>query len=490
MRRTSVVVLLLASASAVGAAEPVGLDAADWLAGALQDAETGDVVLAALRATGDKELTPLFIAVSRSGEKRRRLFAATMLREFCGAEAAPVLAERLAKDTSMAVRTEALLHLQHLGAATPEHLTAALVVDDEKVQCLAARGLVQCGRAEQATATLRRLAGSKDAVTSTTARVALLGAGDQAQEPILREAFRSPKTTDAVISFAMEQIATEKVTAAVELVGQVAWSERREAVRMRAFKTLSAISPQAAAAIVGALRSSDKTLFRVYLLETLSNRDDSGPHLTKLAAGTDGVAALARFELARPPGGVAATEAARGVLKVGHPVMLDYVLDRARKDIDARGAAADFYTPVLAEMIRLAEPKPRQMDASHYRAAQGATLLADLGTPAAVGTLTELLTGRYDAVKRSVGAGLIRAKNRAACEPARTLLTSPYEELASDAALTLGRFGDPAAATPLRRVLAGQKRHRTEMVALAAWYLLKIDGRAAEAVKTLASKVR
>jgi len=413
-----------------------------------------------------------------------------MLRDFCGAEAVPVLAERLARDTSMAVRTEALLHLQQLGAATPERLTAALGVDDEKVQCLAARGLVQCGQAEQARAVLRRLVDSKDAVTSTTARVALLAAGDGAQEAILRDAFRDPKTSDAVLSFAMEQIATENVTAAVELVGQVAWSERREAVRMRAFKTLSAISPKAAAAIVGALRNSDKTLFRVYLLETLSNRDDSRPHLTKLAEGTDSVAALARFELARPGGGAPATEAARGVLKVGHPVMLDYVLDRARKDIDARGATADFYTPVLAEMIRLAEPKPRQMDASHYRAAQAATLLADLGTPAAVEALKQLLTGRYDAVKRSVGAGLIRARNLAACEPVRPLLTSPYEELASDAALTLGRFGDPAAVAPLRRVLAAEQRHRTEMVALAAWYLLKIDGRAAEAVKTLAAKVR
>ncbi len=489
MRRISVV-LLLVSTSAVGAADPAAPDAAAWLTGALEDAKTGDIVLAALRATGDKQLTPLFIAVSRSGEKRRRLFAVTMLREFCPGEAPAVLAERLAKDTSMAVRTEALVHLQRLGAATPEHLTAALAVDDEKVQCLAARGLVQCGRAEQATAVLRRLVGSKDAVTATTARVALLATGDSAQEPILRDAFRDAKTTDAVISFAMEQIATEKVTAAVELVGQVAWSERREAVRMRAFKTLSAISPKAAAAIVGALRSSDKTLFRVYLLETLSSRDDSRPHLTKLAEGTDSVAALARFELARPAGGAAATEAARGVLKVGHPVMLDYILDRARKDIDARKAAADFYTPVLAEMIRLAEPKPRQMDASHYRAAQAATLLADLGTPAAVGTLKQLLTGRYDAVKRSIGAGLIRAKNRAACEPARALLTSPYEELASDAALTLGRFGDPTATVPLRRVLAAEQRHRTEMVALAAWYLLTIDGRAAETVKALAAKVR
>jgi len=72
MRRTSVILLLLASASAVGAAEPAGPDAAEWLAGALQDAKTGDVVLAALRATKDKELTPLFIALSRSGEKRRR----------------------------------------------------------------------------------------------------------------------------------------------------------------------------------------------------------------------------------------------------------------------------------------------------------------------------------------------------------------------------------------------------------------------------------
>jgi len=408
----------------------------------------------------------------------------------CGPEAAAPLAERLAKDPAMAVRAEALVHLLQLQAATPEQLLEALKVDDEKVQCLAARGLVRCGQGHQAIRTLRMLADSKDRTTSVMARVGLLAAGDGGQESVLREVFRDPETTDEILSFALEQMATENVAAAVELVGQVAWSDRREAVRVRAFKTLSILSPKSAATIVGAIEKSDSTIFRVYLLESLASQADSVEAVRKLSARSDAIGTLARFELARPAGGPAAAEAVRAVFAMGHPVMLDYVIDRARKDVDARGKDAGFYVPALLEFIRSVEPNPAQMGASHYRAAQAATLLLDLGTADASAGLRDILAGPYDAVKRSVGAGLMRTKNRSACDLARPLLDNPYQEMVVDAALTLGRFGDPSAVKTLRDIVAEPSRHETELVVLAAWYLLKIEGRSAEAARALAAKVR
>lgn len=487
MRRIGAILVLLTAAAA--ASEPAP-DALRVLVELIQDPARSPAALAALRATEDKDAAPVFVALSRSGDRRRRLFGAAALHEVCGKDAAGVLAERLARDPVMAIRADALGRLLDLQAASPQQLAAALRVDDERVRLLAARGLVACGQARQAAGALGELSGSTDPGTAALARVLLLATGDAAQEPILRRLVSDPKTSDELLGLILAQVASGKVTAAMELTGQVAWSRRGEAVRVLAFQTLSALSPKAGAVLVGAIEGSSHTVFRVRLLAVLSSRADAAAHLPGLCPAGGAVGALARMELARPGGGEQAGRAVLSAVRLGHPVVIDYVLNRARKDLDARGKQADFYTHALLEFIRSVEPAPAAMGPDHFRAARAASLLVDLGTPAAMAGLRKILSGRHSAVRRAVGAGLLRAKNRTACELARGLLSSSYEELAADAALTLGRFNDPAAAGPLRDVLAHPRRHRTEFVALAAWYLLRGEGRTRTAAKALAEKIK
>jgi HEAT repeat protein len=113
------------------------------------------------------------------------------------------------------------------------------------------------------------------------------------------------------------------------------------------------------------------------------------------------------------------------------------------------------------------------MGPDHMRAARAATLLADLGNPAALEGLRGLLNGPYDGVSRSVAAGLVQTRNRAAVELARPLLDSPYEEMSTDALMALGRLGDPQAQAGLQRIVDGTDSHPHETVALASWYLIK-----------------
>ena len=129
------------------------------------------------------------------------------------------------------------------------------------------------------------------------------------------------------------------------------------------------------------------------------------------------------------------------------------------------------------------------MNASHYHAARAATILTDLGTAEAVGGLRAILSGRHSAVVRAVGAGLLRSKNRIACELARPLLESPYEELYADGALVLGSFGDEAARRRLEEFTAGSGRHPAPLVALSCWYLLKISHQTEAAGRQLARQI-
>lgn len=487
MRHIGVILALLPAAAA--AAEAPG-DALGVLVDLVGDPVRSGPALAALRASKDKDLAPVFVALSRSGDKRMRLFAVASLPDVCGPGAAPALAERLAKDPMMTIRAEALVRLMAMEAATPPQLAAALRVGDEKVRCLAARGLVACGRGAEAAGVLRELAQSNDPGTSAAARVALLAAGDAGQAAALKKLVADDSTPDEVLLVILSQVASEKVTAAIELVGQVAWSSRGEALRVRAFKTLSALSPKAGAVLVGAIESSTHTVFRVYLLEALSSRGDAAVHLARLARVEGTIGVLARMELARVDRGAKAARAVSAAFELRHPVVLDYLIARARKDIAADGREGDFYTPALLAFIRSVNPTPARMRADHFRAAQSASLLLDLGTPAAMAGLREILAGRHNAIRRAVGAGMLRSDNRVACELARGLLGSPYEEMANDAALTLGRFNDPAGKGPLGAIVAHPKRHRPELVALAAWYLLRNEGRSRTAARTLAGKIK
>jgi hypothetical protein len=89
-----------------------------------------------------------------------------------------------------------------------------------------------------------------------------------------------------------------------------------------------------------------------------------------------------------------------------------------------------------------------------------------------------------------VATGLLRSKNPAARDVMRPLLASPYEELATDAALLLGRFGDADAAGSLKAIAADRDKHSTLLLTMANWYLLKIDGRSKQVAETLAKTIK
>ena len=57
----------------------------------LGDPARTEVVLVALRSTGDKHLEPLLVALARSPDPARRAFAVAGLAEICGKDSAPVL---------------------------------------------------------------------------------------------------------------------------------------------------------------------------------------------------------------------------------------------------------------------------------------------------------------------------------------------------------------------------------------------------------------
>jgi len=215
----------------------------------------------------------------------------------------------------------------------------------------------------------------------------------------------------------------------------------------------------------------------VQLLNILAGRTDSQAQLEALARAEGSVGVLASFELARKAGGEKGTEAAFKAVALRHPIAIDYVLDRAKKDVEVQfpsadptsapsapaaprpaKSPADFYVPVLVDYIRSVEPHPGEMLDSHIRAARAATILADLGTAAAMAGLQDILSQKYTAVVRSTGAGLLKTRNPACQLLLRPLLKNPREELVSDAGLLLGRFGNPAAAEYLESVVAHADR--------------------------------
>ncbi len=207
-------------------------------------------------------------------------------------------------------------------------------------------------------------------------------------------------------------------------------------------------------------------------LELLSRRDDA-------------LGLLARFELARPASGEEAAKAASQAVATGHAVVIDYVLDRARGDIAQRRQTSAFYTQPLIAILHSVQADSPVMRPEHTQAAQAAELLGELATPEAIQTLTTLLKGNYNALTRAVAGGLLRCKNKAACEWLAPLLTSPYDELASDAALTLGQHGDIRAAPALQDIVNHSNRNRPELTALAGWYLVKLFGQTEPTVLTL-----
>ena len=462
-----------------------------YLQGMIKDPKTANATVGTLQTTEDPALAPLLVAMTRSADKERRLFGVAALSQAEGKKAANVLIERVNYDQSMPIRAEALARLIALDALTPEQLAGALKIPDDSVQSIACRALVEKGKADLALPVLTKLADSKEEVTAALCRACLVGLGKTQYLEGLRRVMRDPASQPRVLGALLGQIRRQKISSAASLALEVANNETAPlALRVLAHETAAEVSSSGAASLNEAIAKTDNLALRIRLLGILSGREDGGPYLAKLAAGTDTVGVLAKFEMARKTGGPTAGPTVRAAIALAHPIALAYVLDRAGQDANSLGAKADFYTPALLEFIRSVEPRPREMQKEHFLAAGATEQLVRIGTPASIGGLRAILAEKSSAVTRSVAAGLLRARKPDTVDMMKPLLQSPYDELVVDAALMLGHFGDPAARPKLQEILSRAESHPPALVILASWYILKIDKKTDQAVAALANLVK
>jgi len=470
-------------------------NAYDYLAGVLVDKKKSTMAISALHAADDLELAPLFVALSRSNDKKKRLLAAAALGKVGGTEAVAALKRQLAEDSAMAVRASALVHLLHVKAADAAVLSAAIKLKDENIQCIAARSLAGKSKEKKhrdlARSTLKKLTESSETMTAAMASVGLLAMGDSAQLPGLKKLISDPDTETATVRLIMLQIADEKVSAGQPLARIVIDSPKRPVqVRIMACRALVAAYPKSAPMIFASMRKSQSTVYRIRTLRILVEQADAERYISAIAKSSLPIGLLASFELARAKPGPASSIAVDKALAVRHPIAINYILQQAKKDVDKLGNKAGFYVAPLLKYISSVEPDTDTMAHEHLLAAQATTLLMDLGTPEAIGGIARILDGRYSAITRSVAAGLLLTKNKGVCPIARKLLKNPYPEISTYGALTLGHFADPTAAEHFNGIITRESGHVVAEVTLASWYLLKIKKQGASAAKQLAKLIK
>jgi hypothetical protein len=516
---------------------PAKADPVKVLSAALKDERLAPPTLLALRAAcpergrgaapsgaDDKDLLVLFEAFSRCGDKQLRLLATTTLVQIGGKAAKPALLERLNEDPAMIVRSEALIHLLVLGEISDDQLLTAMKLDDQSIQCIAAKSLLQRGRAKEATPVLQRLTKSKDIATACLSRLSLLAHDDESQRKPLMEIARDRKTSEDVLDLMLQQIAEEKVSSARDLVKAILGTEASGALTLQAYRTLAAVSPDSTGELVAAIKTTDDLVVRVRLMRSLAGRKQCAPALEKLAKADekDIACVLARLELARANQDADKMgQALRQAIAMGHPVVVDYILWDASEDLDGRPEptastepasrsqpATDAsvkearplrrapakmlgaYVAPLLEFIDSVPTDPERMRPVHQLAAVAVTWLADCELKEAAAGLERIMSGKHSAILRAAAAGLGKSRNKElVCRLSRPLLQSAYRDLKEDAALNLGRWGDKDAMEFLDKIVADPSELPV-LKALACWYSLKAQGRTMEAAKELAKDVK
>lgn len=489
MNRKAIALVLCLLPPAVAAAQP-SLKAMAYLTQALRDPKRSAKALTALRAAWDKDLTPLFVALTSNSNVKYRRFAVAALAGQDTPEVRAALLDRVRGDPDMLIRAEALVRLLNMKAIETKDIREALDTPDERIQCLAARGLVARKAGHLAVGTFKKLAASKTPEMAAMARLGLLATGDEAQLAALRALLADKDTTPATRELLMGQITRDKITPALPLARLVAASDAADRIRLLAYEAVSTASPNDPSDLIEAIHATGSVPFRVQLLEVLAGRRDAREHLEKLAAVKGPIGLLCRFELARPARDATTRVAAKAAAETGHPIVMAYMLSKARKDIDENPKRAACYVPALLACVRSIDPLAEQIGAEHYRATRATAMLLDIGTPEAMGPLREILAGRFNMMTRSVAAGLFDTENPAVCELARPLLDSAYPELAWRGAMTLGKFARSAAQDFLADIVDNRATYRTEKVALASWFLLKIDKVAKSTVAELARRIK
>ncbi|MCP4375454.1 MAG: HEAT repeat domain-containing protein [bacterium] len=483
-------------APATGArGEDATKSAYDYLAKTLSDSKHSNTAIRALLAADDKDVSPLFVAMSRSSDKKVRMLATIALGQVGGPEAIAALKKQLTGDTLIAIRAEALVNLLNLDAADADSLATAVKIDDPNIQCVAARSLARESKDPKHLAlageTLRKLSKANEKMTAAMSSLGLLAMGDSAQLADMKKLITNPDTNPTIVRLMMLQIADEKITSAEPLAKMVIESPKLPIkTRIIACRAFAETSKKPLPVIFESLRKSQSLLYRIRTLGIISQQKDAKRYLTAIGKSKMPIGAIGRFELARTTPGSKASTTVIEALELKHPIAIGYVLIRAEEDIKKLGVKASFYIPGLLKYINSVEPETNRMAQEHMLAAQASTLLANLGTPEALDGIDKILSRRYSAITRSAAAGLLRTKNKSICPIARKLLKNPYPELVTDAALTLGHFADPAATEYFSRIIANEAGRPVAEVTLASWYLLKIKKQSKEAAKQLAATIK
>lgn len=454
---------------------------------AMADTPRGAEVLRGLRATNDKALLPALTAMCESPERLRRLFAVLAAGELGGAESAETMRRRFRDDGDAGIRGVALNALIQQGAAREDDLQLALASRDDNLGLMAGRELLRRGSAPAAVDVLMRIADGPDEELSALARMLLLSAGQANQAARLEALLTDPQQPQRLKLLLLGLAGKDVVRPALPIVQRLAAAPADDAVHAEALRALAALAPaEGAKTIADELARSDDPIFQVRLMQILSAVPN---HDAQLAALRDSrspvVAALARLEQARYTGNdVELSSSAAALMKTGHPIVADYVIRRAGETPDPA------YVPALLDYIRSVPPRQAQMGAEHQEAASAAVVLVKLSTPAAEEGLAAILRGPYDSVSRSVAGGLVVAEGPCLLRLAEIILHSPYDELSTSAALTLGKAGDARAADVLADIVRHRDRYPTGLSAMASWYLLKIAGRQDDFARELAGQAR
>ena len=439
------------------------------------------MVLAGLRATGDATLLPLFAALCESSDKETRLIATASIAAVGGKDAAPALQTRLRKDPSMLIRAEALLQLDALDAITVGELIEASLLDDEGVQLLAARALSRRKKSDRVPALLQKLTASRDPDTASLARMTRLAQGDRTQIGPLRTTLLDAKTGDDLRIRLLDQIREEAIAAALPLAERLTKNDMPLVVRLRAYRAMASLSPQAQAQLLAAIEAPGRLALRVNLLRLLADQRNATAALVQLAKGRDVIGDLAQFELARPVGGAKAQAKLAAALAAGHPVILEYVLQRLREDLAKPTAPREFYAKPLLHAVRSATLREGPLTTRHDRIARTLELLGKLNTPTSNAGLAAILANRKKRVLIQLTCGaLYRCDTAEASKLLTPFLQSPYADRKLCAALLLAKQKNPASLAPLRDLQETTSPRDTQTLTLVHWNLLKLAAQPAD----------
>ncbi len=489
-RTTSVFLLAWLCWPGLAQAGPHSDLAMQWLTRNLQQREQMVQILAALRSTDDPAVLPLFAALGENKDQELRRLAPAVLMDIGGQARAATLLKPLADDTQPEIRAEVLLYLSSLDAVDKQMLTDAMQVGDERLQCLAARSLIKMGQGPAAVETLKELTRSKDQATEAMARMALLAMGSSSQIEPLAKLIQDPSTPGSVLMLLAEQAAELKVAAAVELIESIATDpDRPLRLRTHAYKALAKLAKDGPDRLTRAIVSSQEPL-PIYLLVLLSQTDQAETHLKSLAARGGMVGTLARFELARKDAAEPLQRQAAAAIAQEHPIVVNYVLERAIKDIKDKPKVAAGYEEPLLGLLQSLQSK-RGLRRVEIGLVEDATrVVAEIGSRQGLAELKRMLSGRVSPFTQAVAGGLVRVENPAVCRVAADLLDSPYKQLATMGAFTLGRHGRKEAAETLAEMVRKPERFSPTLVALASWYLLIIEDAQVAGISKLSEMVR